>query len=439
MTPLSSLWEQVENLLEGELTMIGFTTWINTIIPVSMHDNLITLCVQSDMHKKMIDIRYRDIIKSALYEVSGTRYEIDVVTDDFTKKPETPTQNPAPIIETNELNPKYTFDNFIVGSSNAIAHAAALAVAEAPSIAYNPLFLYSGVGLGKTHLLHAIGNYIQQNSPSLKICLLAAESFTTELIRSIKTNTVEQFKDRYRNVDVLLLDDIQFVGGKAATEEELFHTFNALHQSNKQIVFTSDQPPKDIPNLAERLKTRMGWGLVCDLTPPNFETRMAILKQKVEKENLHIDEDVLIHIATTITSNIRDLEGAFNTVIAYQGLTKTKIDVEKATEAISNYQKSKPTKQITPDLIIRATAKYFRVSPEDIKSKRKTADLVNARQTAMYLCKVLTNSSFTKIGDIFNKDRTTIMYGIKKIEEEINSNEDLKNLVDTLIKDITEE
>ena len=439
MTPLSSLWEQVENLLEGELTTIGFTTWINTIIPVSMHDHLITLCVQSDMHKKMIDIRYRDIIKSALYEVSGTRYEIDVVTDDFTKKPETPMQNPAPAIETNELNPKYTFDNFIVGSSNASAHAAALAVAEAPSIAYNPLFLYSGVGLGKTHLLHAIGNYIQQNSPSLKICLLAAESFTTELIRSIKTNTVEQFKDRYRNVDVLLLDDIQFVGGKAATEEELFHTFNALHQSNKQIVFTSDQPPKDIPNLAERLKTRMGWGLVCDLTPPNFETRMAILKQKVETEKLQIDEDVLIHIATTITSNIRDLEGAFNTVIAYQGLTKTKIDVEKATEAISNYQKSKPAKQITPDLIIRATAKYFRVSPEDIKSKRKTADLVNARQTAMYLCKVLTNSSFTKIGDIFNKDRTTIMYGIKKIEEEINSNEDLKNLVDTLIKDITEE
>ena len=301
------------------------------------------------------------------------------------------------------LNPKYTFNTFVIGNSNRFAHAASLAVAEAPAKSYNPLFIYGGVGLGKTHLMHAIGHYILSQNPKSKVLYVTSEKFTNELINSIQTNKNVEFRNRYRNVDVLLIDDIQFIAGKESTQEEFFHTFNALHEANKQIIMSSDRPPKEIPTLEDRLRSRFEWGLITDIQPPDLETRIAILKKKADMENLEVDNEVLAFIAKRIESNIRELEGALTRIVAYSSLTNSNLDVAVADEALKDIIFNHRPKKITPELIQNVTADYYQLKVEDLKSKKRNRPIAYPRQVAMYLCRELTDLSLPKIGDLFGE------------------------------------
>ena len=342
--------------------------------------------------------------------------------------------------ETNQraqLNPKYTFDTFVIGNSNRFAHAAALAVAEAPAQAYNPLFIYGGVGLGKTHLMHAIGHYILNQNPHSKVVYVSSEKFTNELINSIRDDRNNEFREKYRNVDVLLIDDIQFIAGKESTQEEFFHTFNALHEANKQIIISSDRPPKEIPTLEDRLRSRFEWGLISDIQPPDLETRIAILKKKAKMENLNIPDDVMLYIATKIQSNIRELEGALIRIVAYSSLTNKEVTVELAEEALKDIISDTKPRKITVDLIKEVVAKEFNVKIEDFNSKKRTRAIAYPRQIAMYLTRELTDLSLPKIGDEFGgRDHTTVIHAYDKIANDIKESEDFKNRVDNLIKDI---
>lgn len=335
------------------------------------------------------------------------------------------------------LNPKYTFDSFVIGNSNRFAHAASLAVAESPAKAYNPLFVYGGVGLGKTHLMHAIGHYILQNNPKSKVVYVSSEKFTNELINSIKDDKNVEFRNKYRNVDVLLIDDIQFIAGKDATQQEFFHTFNALHEANKQIILSSDRPPKEIPTLEDRLRSRFEWGLIADIQPPDFETRIAILKKKADVEGLNIPHDVMVYIATKIKSNIRELEGALIRITAYSSLTNKEISVDLAAEALKDIISNKPSKQVTIDLIQDVVANYYNLRVEDFKSQRRTRNVAYPRQIAMYLCRKLTDTSLPKIGEEFGgRDHTTVIHAYEKISEALKEDEALQEAINEITKKI---
>jgi chromosomal replication initiator protein len=335
------------------------------------------------------------------------------------------------------LNPKYTFDSFVIGNSNRFAHAASLAVAEAPAKAYNPLFIYGGVGLGKTHLMHAIGHYILQNNQKSKVVYVSSEKFTNELINSIKDDKNVDFRNKYRNIDVLLIDDIQFIAGKERTQEEFFHTFNALHESNKQIILSSDRPPKEIPTLEDRLRSRFEWGLIADIQAPDFETRMAILKKKADVENLNIPNEVMVYIATKIKSNIRELEGALIRIVAFSSLTNKDVSVELAAEALKDIISSKQSKQVTIDLIQDVVANYFNLKVDDLKSSRRTRNVAFPRQIAMYLSRKLTDMSLPKIGEEFGgRDHTTVIHAYEKISTNLKVDESLQNAVNDLAKRI---
>ncbi|VTQ81428.1 chromosomal replication initiator protein DnaA, partial [Hathewaya histolytica] len=335
------------------------------------------------------------------------------------------------------LNPKYTFNSFVIGNSNRFAHAASLAVAEAPAKAYNPLFIYGGVGLGKTHLMHAIGHYILQNNSKSKVVYVTSEKFTNELINSIKDDKNEEFRNKYRNVDVLLIDDIQFIAGKERTQEEFFHTFNALHEANKQIILSSDRPPKEIPTLEDRLRSRFEWGLITDIQAPDFETRIAILKKKADVDNLNIDNEVMVYIANKIKSNIRELEGALIRVVAYSSLTNKQINVDLAAEALKDIISNKQSKQITIDLIQDIVSSYYNLKIEDLKSARRTRNIAFPRQIAMYLCRKLTDMSLPKIGEEFGgRDHTTVIHAYDKISENLKKDETLEDIVNELAKKI---
>lgn len=429
---LSEIWGAVLSLLEDEVSPVGFNTWIKSLDPFSIEGNTLNIYVQNQVNKSMVDLRYGELIKNAVREVSGRFYDINVhVKDAPPLREEGRAQGRmAGLIQ------KYTFDNFVVGGANRFAHAAALAVAEAPALAYNPLFLYGGVGLGKTHLMHAIGNYILSQNQKSKVLYITAEAFTNELINSIKDNKNKEFRNKYRFIDVLMVDDIQFIAGKATTEEEFFHTFNALHQANKQIVITSDRPPKEIKTLEERLRSRFEWGLIGDITPPEYETRIAILKKKAQLEGVNISDEILAFIADKIKSNIRELEGVFNRVIAYCALVNCDITIDVAKDALKDYNQKDEPRIITPDIITRASAKYFKVRPEDIMSKKRTKELAFARQTAMFLCNELTSLSLTKIGSHFNRDHTTVIHAIKRIEALAAEDGAFSAAIDELIKNI---
>ena len=341
---LMKIWTECLILLEDEVTPVGFSTWIKDIKPLNISDTTITFSVSTTIIKNMVEMRYSELIKNTISQITGKLYDIEfTIGDNFSQK-----KRRDDYLSTYR---KYTFDNFVVGNSNRFAQSASLAVAEAPAYAYNPLFLYGGVGLGKTHLMHAIGNYIKQNNPDARIEFLSAETFTNELINSIKDNTNQEFRDKYRNIDVLLVDDIQFIAGKTTTEEEFFHTFNALHEANKQIVLTSDRPPSEIKTLEERLRSRFGWGLICDIQPPDYETRMAILRKKAQDDNIIISDEIIEFIAQKIKSNIRELEGVFNRVVAYRGLINKEITIDVAMDALKDYGDSNE-KKIKPDSII---------------------------------------------------------------------------------------
>ncbi|MGE4283119.1 MAG: chromosomal replication initiator protein DnaA [Clostridia bacterium] len=443
-TYLTDLWNKTQNIIRLEITEVGFNTWIKTIVPVSISDNKITLGVPNDFNKNIIMGRYFPLIKNSITAAASKEYDITIILSENDEKENNNTsinieKNIEKMVQDeppNTLISKYTFDTFVIGNSNRFAHAASLAVAESPAKAYNPLFLYGGVGLGKTHLMHAIGHYILGQAPSTKVVYVSSEKFTNELINSIKDDRNEEFRNKYRNIDVLLVDDIQFIAGKERTQEEFFHTFNALHEANKQIILTSDRPPKEIHTLEERLRSRFEWGLIGDIQPPDYETRIAILKKKAQIEKLIISDDILTHIASKVKSNIRELEGALNRIIAFSALVEQQITLELADEALKDFL-SLNNKPITPLLIQEAVGKYFNIKMEDFKSSKRTKNVAFPRQIAMYLSRELTELSLPKIGEEFGgRDHTTVIHAVSKIEDNIKNDSEIKRAISELTKNI---
>lgn len=344
-------------------------------------------------------------------------------------------------IITANLNPKYTFDTFVVGANNNLAHAASLAVAESPGEIYNPLFIYGGVGLGKTHLMHSIGHFILKNNPAAKVLYVTSEKFTNELIDAIRNKnnfSPTEFREKYRNNDVLLIDDIQFIIGKESTQEEFFHTFNALYEAKKQIIISSDKPPKEIETLEERLRSRFEWGLTVDIQSPDYETRMAILRKKEEMEGYNIDNEVIKYIATNIKSNIRELEGALTKIVALSRLDNKEITVELAEEALKDIISPNDKREVTPELVIQVVADHYGITPLDISSQKRNKEIVYPRQIVMYLCRDMVGTPLQMIGKYLGgRDHTTIIHGIEKITAEINKNDTLNNTIEILKKKIS--
>ena len=370
---LEGIWNDVLKLIKVELTEVSFNTWLKTIKPVTIAENIIILAAPNEFTKNILEGRYLNLIKNGIKQVTNTDYDIKFVIpgeDINLNVGQSIVNNNMTTEQRAQLNPKYTFDTFVIGNSNRFAHAACLAVAEAPAQAYNPLFIYGGVGLGKTHLMHAIGHYILNQTPNAKVVYVSSEKFTNELINSIRDDKNNEFRNKYRNVDILLIDDIQFIAGKESTQEEFFHTFNALHEANKQIVISSDRPPKEIPTLEDRLRSRFEWGLISDIQPPDLETRIAILKKKAKVENIEVPDDVMNYIATKIQSNIRELEGALIRIVAYSSLTNKEITLDLAEEALKDIFSTNKPRKITVDLIKEVVSKDFNVKVEDFNSKK---------------------------------------------------------------------
>ena len=439
---LKNLLIEAKELLKNEMTDISFNTWIKELEIDSFNDNNIVLVVNSDFKKEIIESRYYDLILNTFEYITKRKCSISIIIkdkDDLNEDEKNDTQYVTSFNNISEslnssLNKKYTFDNFVVGNNNRFAHAAALAVAEAPATSYNPLFLYGGVGLGKTHLMHAIGNAILEKNKNAKILYVTSEKFTNQLINAIKDNKNEQFRNKYRNIDVLLIDDIQFIAGKERIQEEFFHTFNTLHENGKQIILSSDRPPKDIQLLEDRLKSRFEWGLIADISIPDYETRFAILRKKAGNENIIIEDDVLSNIAARVESNIRELEGALNRIIAISSLTNSPITMELV-EKVLNDITSQKEKVISSDYIQEVVAKYFNISVKDLKGSKRSNDIAYPRQIAMFLCRDVAQMSFPKIGEDFGKrDHTTVMHGYSKIEKEINTNNNTKLIVESVKK-----
>ncbi len=436
---LEEVWSRTLNLLEGELTQISINTWIKTISPISINSNSIILGVPADFNRDILKSRYSELIKNTIRAVTNKTYEIEFIipsqeTEHQMKGQQLQTQNSYVSI----LNSKYTFDTFVIGNGNQFAHAASLAVAEAPGAAYNPLFLYGGVGLGKTHLMHAIGHYILDQYPSQKVLYVSSEKFTNELINAFRDNKTEEFRLKYRNIDCLLIDDIQFIVGKERTQEEFFHTFNALYEAQKQIILSSDKPPREIATLEERLRSRFEWGLIADIQAPDVETRIAILRKKTIIDKLTVPDEILVYIADNIASNIRELEGALNRVVAYASLTNNAtINMEIAQEALKQLFSEKKEKEINPLIIQSIVARYYDVTVEQLKSKNRSRHLAYPRQIAMYLSRELTGLSLPQIGQAFGgRDHTTVMYACEKILEDIQYNNEIRRAINELKKNI---
>ena len=431
---LDSIWNDVLNIIKVELTEVSFNTWLKTVIPVSISDDTIVLAAPNDFTKGILEGRYQNLIKYSIMEVTKKEYAIKFIIPGEETSPNLEKKIQQEKNDNNQrlqLNPKYSFNTFVIGNSNRFAHAASLAVAEAPAQAYNPLFLYGGVGLGKTHLMHAIGHYILSQDPSTKVVYVTSEKFTNELINSIREYRNEEFRNKYRNVDVLLVDDIQFIAGKEGTQEEFFHTFNALYEANKQIIISSDRPPKEIPTLEDRLRSRFEWGLIADIQAPDLETRIAILRKKANMENLEVDDEVMQYIASKIESNIRELEGALIRVVAYSSLTNKAPTVELAEEALKDIISNNKPKDITVDLIKAEVANQFNVRIEDFNSKKRTRAIAYPRQVAMYLTRELTDLSLPKIGDEFGgRDHTTVIHACNKISSDIQDDKEFNEKIE---------
>lgn len=438
-TNLDQIWESVLGLIKVELTEVSFNTWLKSIEPISLEDDEIILGAPNDFTKGILEGRYFNLIKNAIKQVTGKNYQIRfIIPGEQVKQTQTqPEREPAKAMNKSQLNPKYTFSTFVTGKSNDFAHAASVAVAEAPAQAYKPLFIYGGVGLGKTHLMHAIGHYILSQNPDSKVVYVSSEKFTNELINSIREYRNEEFRNKYRNVDVLLVDDIQFIAGKEGTQEEFFHTFNALHEANKQIIISSDRPPRDIPTLEDRLRSRFEWGLTTDIQAPDLETRMAILRKKATLENLEIPDEVVLLIANTIHSNIRELEGALIKVVAYSSLTNRTITEELAEEALKDIISNHKPMEITVDLIKDKVSKRFNIRIDEFSSKKRTRAIAYPRQVAMYLTRELTDLSLPKIGDEFGgRDHTTVIHACEKISNDISRDNLFKKKIEDIIDDL---
>lgn len=453
---LKDIWKEIVSALQSSLSTPGYETFKATAQPVSFEDGVLVVGVPNEFSRNWLKERVDLLIKNTIFNTYSMNIMIDFkLTTEARNNLET-IEEPQPVIKVDSaatslktnteviqehaklgnsnLNSKYRFENYVVGQSNRFAHAAAIAVSSAPGKAYNPLFLYGGVGLGKTHLMHAIGNRVLEKNPNVTILYVSSETFTNELINAIKDDKTAKFREKYRNIDVLLIDDIQFLAGKERTQEEFFHTFNTLHEYNKQIVISSDRPPKDIPTLEDRLKSRFDWGLSTDIQPPDLETRIAILKKKAEQEGLEIPVDVLNFIASQIPSNIRELEGALIRIIAYASLINSQISIELAGDVIKDIIVPKNNKPITIDLIKKTVASYFNITVDNLCSKTRTKDLAMYRQIGMYLARDLTNTSLPNIGKSFGgRDHTTVMYACDKVKELLENDNDVKNAIKNIL------
>jgi len=440
------LWRKVLAKIEKTLSKPSFDTWLKATKATALEEDSLIVVAPNEFARDWLESRYSPLIIETLYETTGIHMKVKFVVPqnpDFGLTDELPMAKAKlvsqPLAGDDQppsiLNPKYTFDTFVIGSGNRFAHAASLAVAEAPAKAYNPLFIYGGVGLGKTHLMHAIGHYVVQHNPSAKVVYLSSEKFTNEFINSIRDNKAVEFRNKYRSVDVLLIDDIQFLAGKESTQEEFFHTFNALHEESKQIIISSDRPPKEIPTLEDRLRSRFEWGLITDISPPDLETRIAILRKKAKAENLDIPNEVMIYIANQIDSNIRELEGALIRVVAYSSLINRDIDTQLAAEALKDIIPSSKPKIITIIDIQRAVGEAYTLKLEDFKAKKRTKSVAFPRQIAMYLSRELTDASLPKIGDEFGgRDHTTVIHAHEKISKSLAVDPQLQATIQNLIE-----
>lgn len=438
---LDVIWKQVQNDVEPHMTKPSFETWLKPTRPLKIEENTLLIEVPNEFARDLLESRYASLIISTLRDYIPEELGLNfiILKNSSSTNQTSSTPQVSFSLEDNglNLNPKYTFESFVVGESNRFAHAASLAVAESPAKAYNPLFIYGGVGLGKTHLMQAIGHFVLQNNPYLKVVYVSSEKFTNELINAIQKNKTPSFRSKYRTVDLLLIDDIQFLAGKESTQEEFFHTFNALHEANKQLVISSDRPPKDIPTLEERLRSRFEWGLITDIQAPDLETRIAILQKKATAEDWKLPNDVIVYIADLINSNIRELEGALIRVIAYASLTNQEISITLADEVLKDIISTQQSKRVTIPLIQELVADYYQLSMEDLKSKRRTQNISFPRQIAMYLSRELTDASLPKIGQEFGgRDHTTVIHACGRIKEALTkdqkTNQALKELTQQL-------
>jgi chromosomal replication initiator protein len=409
-------WEKALDIISLEISRPGFETWIKTLKPLGMQEGKFILQTPNRFSKEWLQEHYINIIEDALRKASSKDLEVEIFSEDKEEEP-IPKRISEEVLYHTNLNPKYTFETFVVGDSNRFAHAAALAVSQNPGKAYNPLFIYGGVGLGKTHLIHAIGHYIHEKFPSLKVLYSSMEKFTVELIDAIKEDGMTKFRDKYRNIDILLIDDIQFLAGKERTQEEFFYTFNALYEAGKQIVITSDRIPKEIPTLEDRLRSRFEWGLMADIQPPDLETRIAILKKKAEAEKVFVPDEVVEFIAKQIQSNIRELEGALIRTVAFASLNNLPIDLSLVKTVLRDILQPSVT-PISIQKIIQEVANYFHITPDQITGKGRTQEVALPRQIAMYLARTLTDTSLPKIGEDFGgRDHTTVLHAYEKIQE----------------------
>jgi len=437
----SSIWDETLSLMEQEMIRPSFETWIKVLYPLSFENGTFEIGTTRQIVKEWVETRYLSLIRKSMEKVLNQPVIItlSIIPADAAHPHDAPslpsipsaqgTVSPAHVgmgairqrteDSPSPLNPKYTFDSFVIGNSNRFAHAASLAVTEMPAKVYNPFFIYGGVGLGKTHLMHAIGHRIMQIHPENKVLYISSEKFTNDFINAIMSGHPESFRNRYRSIDVLLIDDIQFLAKKEQTQEEFFHTFNALHEANKQIIISSDRPPKEIPTLENRLRSRFEWGLTTDIQPPDLETRIAILRKKALLENITMPNDVIVYISTRIDNNIRELEGAFNRVNAFSFLNRKQISIELAMESLKDLFPKDKTNQVTPQRIQDIVAAHFRIKVEDLVSKRRTRNVTVPRQLAMYLCRELTDWSLPRIGDFFGgRDHTTVIHAYEKVNRE---------------------
>ena len=434
-------WNDILEFMKTEynITEVAYRTWL---LPLSIHsvenDTIIISVDDSKTGALSLDFvrnKYGLFLKTAIAEVLNKEYEVHYIllSNAPVSVPKTKMKNDS----YSNLNPKYTFDTFVIGSNNQFAHAASLAVAEDPGGGYNPLFIYGGVGLGKTHLMHSIAHFILEQNPEAKVMYVTCETFTNEMIQSIRNKTTIDFRDKYRNIDVLLIDDIQFISGKESTQEEFFHTFNALHEAKKQIIISSDRPPKDIQTLEARLRSRFEWGLIADIQSPDYETRMAILNKKIENDNILIEPSILEFIATNVKSNIRELEGSLNKIIALSRLKKQEINMSLVTEAIQDYINTDNLQTVTYSYIVDIVADHYGITSQEIYSKNRSKKVAYPRQIAMYLCRKFLSMSYTDIGrSIGNRDHSTVIHAYETIDEALVNDITLQNTIDVLTKKI---
>ena len=453
MSYVGENWELIKKTVKKEydLTDISFNTWIMPLRFHTVENDIVKIIIPSDQGHALnyISNKYKSYFQVTISEMMNHMYDVQFMLEkeadeeDNLSPDKTRTKDPVYNInyENANLNSKYKFDTFVVGSNNKFAHSAALAVAESPGEAYNPLYLYGGAGLGKTHLMHSIGHFILEQNPKTKVLYVTSETFTNEVIESIRSGNsaaMNKLREKYRTVDVLMVDDVQFIIGKESTQEEFFHTFNVLHTAGKQIVLSSDKPPKEMETLEERFRSRFEWGLTCDIQAPDYETRMAILRKNAENYEKKVDDEIIQYIATNIKSNIRELEGAFNRIIAKSKIeNQSEITLELAEDALKDIINPDTKREITPQLIINIVSEDFGVNADDITSKKRSAEFVLPRQVCMYLCRNLTDISLSDVATILNKkDHTTVIHGIKRIETDIKTNSQLKERIDIITKKI---